>query len=169
MLTKFQPAWYVLYTKPLFERKVAVELENRKFNVFLPTRKETRKWHDRKKVITIPLFPSYIFVFLEKKSDYFESMGISGVLKFVKFGDEIARVDRRVIENLRCIITGGIDIEVVNDRFEIGRHVTITQGLLNGLPCEIADYKNDRKVIVRVNLLNRSVLATIPSLHVSGA
>ena len=55
-------AWYALYTRSRFEKKMLSELTARKVEVFLPMREVLSRWKDRKKKVWLPLFPGYIFV-----------------------------------------------------------------------------------------------------------
>jgi transcription antitermination factor NusG len=54
--------WYVLYTKPKNEKKVAEQLQSLGFEVFCPLITVFRQWSDRKKKIQTPLFHSCVFV-----------------------------------------------------------------------------------------------------------
>lgn len=54
--------WYVLYTAPRAEKKVAKRLSGEGIEVFLPLYQSKRKWSDRIKMVELPLFASYIFV-----------------------------------------------------------------------------------------------------------
>ncbi|SEG18906.1 Transcription antitermination factor NusG [Flavobacterium urumqiense] len=56
--------WYVVYTKPKWERKVAEQLEKIGIECYCPLITVTRQWSDRKKKIEVPLFNSYVFVHL---------------------------------------------------------------------------------------------------------
>ncbi|MFS4482679.1 UpxY family transcription antiterminator [Hyunsoonleella sp. 2307UL5-6] len=59
--------WYVLYVKPKNEKKVAEALSKANIEVYCPFIKETKIWSDRKKIIEVPLFKSYVFVRLLDK------------------------------------------------------------------------------------------------------
>lgn len=50
--------WYAIYTKSRFEKKVHRDLQQSKFQVFLPLVKEIKKWSDRIKTVSVPLLPS---------------------------------------------------------------------------------------------------------------
>lgn len=54
--------WFVLYTKPRNEKKVADRLSKRGFEIYCPMKKVKRQWSDRIKLIEEPLFSSYIFI-----------------------------------------------------------------------------------------------------------
>ena len=74
--------WYALYTKPRKEQKVAQQLEQLGFTIYLPLKTEIRQWSDRKKKVISPIFSSYVFIQIEesKRQDVFI---IDGVLNFV--------------------------------------------------------------------------------------
>ena len=59
--------WYVLYTKPQNEKKVALRLQKLGIEAYCPLRTEIRQWSDRKKKVEVPLLPSMILVNVEEK------------------------------------------------------------------------------------------------------
>lgn len=59
--------WYVLYVKHQNEKKVAERLLKDNIEVYCPMIKEVKVWSDRKKTIEVPLFKSYVFVYLLEK------------------------------------------------------------------------------------------------------
>jgi len=58
-------AWYVLYTKPKNEKKVAERLTAEGYNVYCPLHKVKRQWGYRVKTIEEPLFKGYLFIQVE--------------------------------------------------------------------------------------------------------
>lgn len=60
-------SWYVLYTKPRNEKKVAERLSAAGYNVYCPLQKVKRQWSDRMKVVEEPLFKGYLFIQVEDK------------------------------------------------------------------------------------------------------
>ena len=59
--------WFVLYTKSLYEKKIADGLSQIVLKIYCPVRKTKRKWSDRVKWVEELLFRSYCFVQLRKK------------------------------------------------------------------------------------------------------
>lgn len=57
--------WYVIYTKPKWEKKVAEQLADAGIECYCPLITQVRQWSDRKKKVVVPLFNSYVFVRLE--------------------------------------------------------------------------------------------------------
>jgi transcriptional antiterminator RfaH len=58
-------SWYVLYTKPRNEKKVAERLTGAGYSVYCPLHKVRRQWSDRIKTVEEPLFRSYVFIQIE--------------------------------------------------------------------------------------------------------
>src|SRR4030095_10825822 len=54
--------WYVLYTKPRWEKKVSGLLTKKQVENYCPLNRVLRQWSDRKKIVFEPLFKSYVFV-----------------------------------------------------------------------------------------------------------
>jgi transcriptional antiterminator RfaH len=161
-MSNLHEGWYLIYTKPCHERKVHARLSGINIQSLLPMQKTLRIWHDRKKFIDQPLFPSYIFVYLMNQKEYYDVMDLDGVLHYVRSGKEVARISKRVIENIMIIAEQGRELEVSDSYFEPGQQVMITEGPLTGLTCEIVQNNNKRKLLVRVDLLQRNVLVTLP-------
>jgi transcription antitermination factor NusG len=157
--------WYIIYTKPRHEKKVTARLSEAGINYFLPMTRSVRIWHDRKKVLDMPLFPSYVFVYLNDRNAYCKSMETEGFLYYVKTGKEIARINASVIENIKLLINCNNNLEVSGNYFPPGRKLVIIQGALTGLSCEVIESDRKKKFLVRVHLLERSLLLTMPEEH----
>lgn len=162
-MNNFHAGWYLLYTLPHHEKKVYMRLTEKYINSFLPTRKTLRKWHDRKRYIDEPLFPSYVFIYLDCRQHYFEGMDVEGVLHYVKLGKEIARVNESVINNIRLATEQGKEIEISSDSFQPGQQLVIREGPLTGLSCEVIQVNQKKKLLIRINLIQRSLLLTLPA------
>ena len=55
-------AWYALYIRHQHEKAVAVSLEGKGYQVFLPLYDAVHRWKDRTKLLSLPLFPCYVFL-----------------------------------------------------------------------------------------------------------
>ena len=168
-MKNFNTGWYLLYTKPRHERKVSTALTEASVNIYLPTAKKLRTWCDRKKYIDEPLFPSYVFVHLNSMHDYLTSLNTEGALYFVRFGKEIARINQSIIDDIKLIVGKGTDIEVTPEYFSLGQKLVIHQGPLTGLTCEVVQYNGREKLLVRVHLLQRNILLTLPPNNLMAA
>lgn len=163
----FSTGWYLIYTKPRHEKKVHAHLAEVNINSFLPTRKILRTWHDRKKYIDEPLFPSYIFVYLKDMQNYYGGMDAEGSLYYVRSGNEIVKVKESIINSIRLVTDQAKDLEVSDNHFQPGQKMVISKGVLTGLACEVVQFNSKRKLLVRVDLLQRNLLLSLPSEHLT--
>ena len=92
--------WYILQTRPRWEKKVSDCLEQKGIESFCPVKKVKRQWSDRVKTIEEPLFRSCIFVKIgpEQRTDVRLT---DGVMNFVYQGGKplaVKEKDMRVLK-----------------------------------------------------------------------
>ncbi len=161
--------WYVLYVKSRHERKVENLLKEVYLETFLPLVKTMRTWSDRKKMIEFPLFPSYVFVKIENPKDFYKAFSINGACTFVKCGSAYATIRDSEIQKIKFLLTTEdiTNVERTTDRLEKGEIALIQYGAFTGLECEILNVNNNNKIIVRIDSINQSITATLPSHYLS--
>ncbi len=161
--------WYVLYVRSKHENKVNTLLQENGFESFLPLIKTVREWSDRKKVLFLPLFPSYIFVNLKTQKEFSRALSINGACSYIKFGKEYAKVSEEEINKIRILNStpGFQNVHTTNRVFEVGEQYVISYGALDGLECEIVRSDHSHKVIVRINSIRQDIIATLSKALVS--
>lgn len=166
-MMKFDCGWYVLYVKSCWEKKVHKSLEEISLESFLPQVKTIRQWSDRKKVIMKPLFPSYVFVYINSSLGFHKALSVNGAFSYIRFGKEYARVQEKEVNQIKFLIGDeNIEgVEVTTQRPKVGEVKKIAHGPLEGLDCEIIKVSNLNKIIVRMESLQQNITATIP-LHI---
>ncbi|HEX7755486.1 MAG TPA: UpxY family transcription antiterminator [Niabella sp.] len=157
-MSAFKTGWYVIYTKNRHERKVAEQLERVGVEYFLPCINAVRQWYDRKKIISVPLFPSYIFVKIKEVRNYLASVDLDGVLYFLKTGKEMAPVKEELLNSIRLIVNHCREVEVSSELFDPGKRMVISDGPFTGLQCEVVEHMGNEKILVKVAILNRNIL-----------
>lgn len=153
--------WYVMYTAPRAEKKVAQRLEEKGTKVYLPMIEEIRQWSDRKKKIQKPLFSGYVFVHTSKER-LWESLQVTGAVKFINFSGEHSYIHQEEIETIQRIIDTGVSVEVDTDNIEKGEMVKILGGPLQGLQGECIKKSNQDYFIIRIPSINQSMLVNVP-------
>jgi len=128
-----EKAWHVIYTTPRAEKKVNERLSEAGIETYLPLVKTIRQWSDRKKKVEIPLFNSYLFLFLTEKERY-PALQIPGVVRFLFYLGKPAIVKPREIEAIKRFLmeTEGYRITV-----EKGDRVQISAGVMEGVFGEV--------------------------------
>jgi transcription antitermination factor NusG len=82
-------AWYAIYTKPRWEKKVWQHLDAKGIHTYCPIQRVQRQWSDRKKIIEEPAIKSYLFVRVSPAS-MLAVLETPGVLHFVRFSGKPA-------------------------------------------------------------------------------
>ena len=120
-------SWYVLYTKPRTEKRVAENLEQMGLEVYCPLITEVKQWKDRKKKLKTPLFKSYVFIKLEEKKRN-RVFDVPGVVRYLFWLGKPAIVRNEEIE----VIKDWLDDEKVQDakveHLNEGDKITIKSG-----------------------------------------
>ena len=160
-----EPAWYVLYTMPQHEKKVAAYLDQKGIVNYLPLAARKRKWSDRIKIVQFPLFPGYIFVHLLWSRDHISALQHSGALSFVRQQERPAVMSAEEIENLRRFVDAAEEAEASADAtFPPGQEIEVRFGPLKGVRGVVQRSGRKGRVFVRVPLLNRMVSAEVDLL-----
>lgn len=122
--------WYVVYSKPRWEKKVDTALINKGIESWCPIQKIQKQWTDRKKIIEEPIFRSYVFVHLNESEKY-EVLITPGVLNFVYYLREPAVVREDEIELLKkFLLEKDVKFEIISSEgFKQNTKVRISHGV----------------------------------------
>jgi transcription antitermination factor NusG len=153
MLFDLRQNWYTAYTFPNLEMKVYGELLKQNVEAYLPVQKVVRQWSDRKKKLTVPLFPSYIFINTDQKRRY-ELLDIKGILRFVSFGGKPAIISNDDIVSIQRLENEDFEIE---PNLVEGDNVIIRHGPFTGLKGKLFNKKGKQRFGVRLNTINQSL------------
>lgn len=84
-------SWYVIYTRPYFENKIAILLNRRNIEAYCPLIEVLQNTKSGKKIILEPLFKSYVFVRIDSIEN-FAFRKIGGVRNLLYWLDKPARI-----------------------------------------------------------------------------
>jgi transcription antitermination factor NusG len=157
--------WYALRTRSNFEFTVAAILADR-FETFLPYFVRRHRLHGKLTPRRSPLFPGYVFVFADSDRDRACLLSIRGVVAMIG-GRRPEAIPAGVIENLRI---AAADPEAIAPAAPLaGELVTVARGPLAGLTGVMERSKTGRRLIVRVEFLNRACALEINQAEVYSA
>lgn len=154
--------WYAVSTRSRFEKQVALKLNEKGVVVFLPLVKTLRQWSDRKKRVEIPLINGYVFVRIDYK-DHVNVLQTPGVVRFLMFQKQPARVTDREIMNLRIMLENSGDITRQELNHEIGEYIEINNGPFAGYKGEIIRKKGNDMLVVRLDFMSTVISVEISS------
>lgn len=160
---KSEQKWYVLYTNPRAEKRVASELQKHQYEYYLPLLKTLKNWSDRKKWVEEPLFKSYIFVKTNLEQEYYNLLNLHGVVKFIKIGSEIATLREEQIVDIKLGLEQTTDIELSTDEIVNGSSVEIIAGPLKGKTGLVLERRGNKYFSIEIEQLGTFMLIAIPS------
>ena len=154
-------AWYALRTQHQHEKAAADSLSNKRFETFLPLYQTVRQWNDRKKRLSLPLFPGYIFIRagLRRFRDVVTTPGIWG---FVQIGNHAAVIPDAEIEVVRRIVSGPMQAEP-HPFLKCGDWVRVKSGPLTDIQGILVCKKNQFRLVLSVEMLGKSVAVEVES------
>lgn len=148
--------WFAVRTASGREKSVASQLQARGIEEFLPVYRTRRQWSDRTKELELPLFPGYIFC----RFDFSNRLPVlitPGVQMIVGVGKLPAPVSDVEIDNLRRVVASGAAALPHDQYLTVGERVRIREGSLAGVEGILVDVKNSWRIVLSVELLQRSV------------
>lgn len=152
--------WYVLYTRPRFERKVFSEIEVLKHECYLPMKTVVRKWSDRVKKTKEPIFCGYVFIYTDLRFKI-QFLQIPGVVRFVSTTGKPEKISINEINRIKLIENGGSDIQV-EDYYTSGDRVRIIQGVFAGMEGVLIQKVNRHpRFLIRLPLLKQAISVDI--------
>src|SRR5690349_6105864 len=136
-----QTQWYALQLRSRFEKVVAMHLQGKGYQEYLPVYRARRQWSDRVKEIELPLFPGYIFCKLDI-NDRLPLLVIPGVMSIVGFGGVPMPVPEAEIAAVERIVTSGMQYGPWPD-IATGQPVVVRFGPLRGLEGRVVEVKKN--------------------------
>jgi transcription antitermination factor NusG len=146
--------WYAAYTCSCQERRVALHLAAHNIEYFLPVHRSLNLWKNGLRVtIEKPLFPSYVFVKIEKSARV-RVLQIPGVHSIVSTGREPAALPGEEIEALRQ----GLHFLHAEPHpyLNVGDRARILRGPLAGMTGIVLRRKNGCRLVVSLDLIMKS-------------
>jgi transcription antitermination factor NusG len=140
--------WYVVYTRPRWEKKIALLLADKEIEHYCPLNKITKQWSDRRKIVQEPLFKGYIFI-KQSVHDKWDIKTIPGIINYVYWLGKPASVKESEINIIKKFLHEFNDVEVTNAEITLHEKVQVKQGLMmnyKGIVLEVLGNKAKVKI-----------------------
>jgi transcription antitermination factor NusG len=151
--------WYALTVKPRHERAVSRYLRDKGLEEFSPVCRARRRWSDRWKEMELCLFPGYIFCRFSYE-ERLRVLGTPGIKSIVGFARTPCPVPDTEIAAIRKMVDSGRRIEPW-PHLRVGERVRIEEGCLQGICGVLVRERDCWRVVVNVELIERSVAVEI--------
>jgi len=159
------PTWHALYTRHQHEKVTARLLTQKGFEILLPLYTTSRRWKDRIKKLSLPLIPCYVFFRggLDRRLDLLSTPGVHSLLRS---GDQIAVIPELEIQAVRQIVESCVQAEP-HPFLKCGDRVRVKAGPLAGIEGIIVRKKDQFRLVLSVEALNRSIAVEIDGAAVA--
>ncbi|KRD07501.1 antitermination protein NusG [Flavobacterium sp. Root901] len=133
--------WYVIYTKPKWEKKVAEKLTQIGIECYCPLITKVQQWSDRKKKVEMPLFNSYVFVQLPEieRNTVFQ---IAGVVRYLFWLGKPAIVRDEEINIIKNSLKSSNTADISVTSFRVGDKIKLESGAFNNQSAIVQEVSN---------------------------
>ena len=143
--------WYVVYTKPKWEKKVAEKLNEIGIECYCPLIIQIKQWTDRKKKVEVPLFNSYVFVQLED-TDRNSVFQISGVVRYLFWLGKPAIVRDEEIKIIKTSLASPNLSDVSVTSIQVGDRIKLESGAFSNQDAVVQEISNTYYTLVLESL-----------------
>lgn len=166
-LNQFNPIlqWFVIYTKTLTEKKVALRLSEIGLEVYLPLYTTIRQWSDRKKKLERPLINSVVFVRCAE-SDLQRLYTVPSVAGVLRHNGKPAVVQAHEIQNLRILLQQAPEPELEALNLEPGTPIEVSRGPFKGIIGTAVQVLNSMRVRIEIRQLGVAFSVNVPKSFV---
>jgi transcription antitermination factor NusG len=151
--------WFAVQVRARWEESTARLLSQKGYETLLPMYKSERRWGGRLRTVEAPLFPSYVFC----RFDVLKRLPIlvtPGIMAIVSRGRVPVPIEPSEIANIQTLVLSGAQAEPW-PYLEVGKRVRIEDTALHGVEGILIGFKGNRRIVVSVSLLRRSVALEI--------
>ena len=140
-------SWYVLYTKPRHEKKLAELLLSEGWTVYCPLKKVVKQWSDRRKEVEEPLFPSFIFIQCQEQ-DRDQVFVHASAVRYLYWLRKPAIVRSEEIDSIRHWMGEVNHASITVESIPVGSKVRLGAGPLMGQLGKVKEHRGDQVIIV---------------------
>jgi len=152
--------WYVLHTRSRQEKAVATQLAARKVSHFLPLVEQVHFYGNRKAVVSLPLFPSYVFLHGTAEQAY-EVDRTKRLVRIITVKDQ--QQLEWELQNLRLALKKKAPLDPY-PYLKKGVRAEVKSGPFRGLQGVIEDRLKPERLLLQIDMLGRAL-----SVEIDGA
>jgi transcription antitermination factor NusG len=156
--------WWAVYARHQHEKTAAEMMTTKGLEVFLPLYTSVRRWKDRRKLLSLPLFPGYMFV-RGAPGLRLQVLTTPGVHMILSQGDQAAAIPEEEIEAIRRTLEGNFRVEP-HPFLKCGQRVRVKCGSLSGIEGILVRKKSVFRLVLSVQMLAQSVAVEIDAADV---
>jgi len=157
-------AWYAIRTRSRHEKLVHQQLGSRGVDSFLPTVDRRRRWKDRWKTVSFPLFPGYCFARFPYQ-DRLSVLTAVGVVQILGINGHATPVPDHEIEAVRLLVTSTLPLDP-HPYLREGMEVEVVRGPLEGVRGVLVRKGSRARLVVAIHLIQQAASVELDSADV---
>lgn len=162
-----EPHWYACYTRARHERRVEERLRSQGIESYLPELTRTRQWKDRKKRVSFPIFPGYVFGRFTLRQLY-PVLSTPGVSTIIRTNGYPTPIPSEELDNVRRFVealeTTGTESEP-RTFLAKGERVRVIEGPFVDVEGIVVDHRGRKRVLVGLEAIGQGLEINIPVQH----
>jgi len=153
--------WFAVWTRSRHEKVSASMLAIIGVEHFLPLRSEVRRWSDRKKTVTLPLFSGYLFVRMNPNKDSrLEVLKAPGIAGFVGNSSGPLPIPDQQIEDIRTVLARRVECSVLPLLVE-GERVRVARGPLAGVEGLLLRSNSTTRLLISIEMIHKTLAVSV--------
>ncbi len=157
-------AWYAIRTRSRYEKMVNQQLVSRGVEAFLPQMSRRRRWKDRWKNVSFPLFPGYCFARFPHQ-DRPTVLTAVGVVQILGINGHATPVPDDEIEAVRQLVTSTLPLDP-HPYLKEGMEVEVVGGPLAGIRGALVRKGGRARLVVAVHLIQQAASVELDAADV---
>ena len=159
------PQWFAVKVRTRNEQTVETILRGKNYETLLPTYTDRRRYSDRVRKVEMALYPGYLFCRFDPVNRL-PILTTPSVEYIVGNGKTPKPVEETEIEAIQRVIDSGVEARPWPFLRE-GQRVRIEEGSLSGIEGFLVSVRNENRLVLSVEMLQRSVAVQVESMAVS--
>jgi len=155
-----QLRWYAVYTRSRHEKRIKEQLDSQSLESFLPLYEAVHRWKDRRVLVSLPLFPGYLFVRMVLPEHRKPVVTVPGVVNLVGRPGCPTPIEDHEIEALRLCSVRGQSM-MPHPYLTAGRLVRVRHGPFADMEGILVRRKGKSRLILSVKLIARAVAVEV--------
>lgn len=143
--------WYVVYTKPKWEKKVAEKLNQIGIECYCPLIVQMKQWSDRKKKVEVPLFNSYVFVQLPEM-DRNTVFKVPGVVRYLFWLGKPAIVRDEEIKVIKTNLNAPNVSDISVTSIQVGDRIKLDSGAFSNQDAIVQEISKTHYILILESL-----------------
>ncbi len=153
--------WFAVQTRSRHEKVVAAQLDLKGIENYLPLVAEDRRWSDRVKKVSLPLFPNYVFVRCSPVGkERLTILQTLGVTRIVGSGSTWDQIPEKQLEDVRLLLHQ-VSACSPHPFCRAGQRVRIRGGCLDGVEGIFVEQNNDQSLVISIEMIQRSIAVRV--------